>query len=298
MLNLESLNVFLAIADHGSFSEAGRKINKSQPAISQIILGLERQLGTQLFIRQGRTLQLTEPGQVFVPMARELISSCQRIEQTMLSLQDEVIGELTIGCSTASGKYVLPGLIANFRKKFPKVRVNILVNSRDSIIKKLSTGEIVFGASSKQIQHPDLEYQDFFEDLVTLIVPAGHRWAQFRRVLPDDLLDEPMIIREEAAGTREVLIEGLRQHDISPDMLNIAMVLGNTEAIEIAVEEGLGIAFVSRLAAARGLELGRVVEVEVEGMNLTRALYLVRDRRKPLARAHIELWEFIKKSNP
>jgi DNA-binding transcriptional LysR family regulator len=63
------------------------------------------------------------------------------------------------------------------------------------------------------------------------------------------MLDEPMILREDVAGTREVLVEGLQKHDISPDMLNIAMVLGNAEAIVMAVSEGIGVAFVSRLAA-------------------------------------------------
>jgi DNA-binding transcriptional LysR family regulator len=143
------------------------------------------------------------------------------------------------------------------------------------------------------IEHQELEYQKFFQDDVILIAPANHRWSQYRKIYPDDLLDEPMILREEAAGTREVLLEGLRKCDISPDMLNVAMVLGNAEAIEIAVEEGLGIAFISRLAATRGLALGRIVEVEVEGISLTRNIYLARNRMQPLTRAQAKFWEFV-----
>ena len=294
MLNLEAIKVFLAVAEYGSFSEAGRQIHISQPAVSQIVQGLERQLQVQLFIRQGRNAQMTEAGQVLVPMARELMSSSQRVIQTMLSLQGEVIGEMTIGCSTTSGKYLLPGMIARFRRKYPQVRLNVLVTSRDSVMNKLINADVPLGVSSKQIEHPDLEYQDFFTDNVILIVPAEHPWAKFRKVYPDDLLDEPMILREELAGTREVLMDGLHAHDISQEMLNVAMVLGNAEAIEMAVEEGLGIAFVSRLAASRGLELGRIVEVEVEGMQLSRDIYLVRNRKQPLTRAQTEFWQFIK----
>lgn len=297
MLNLDALKVFLAIAEHGNFSEAGRHLHLSQPAVSQIIQGLERQLGAQLFIRQSRTVQLTEGGQMLVPMARELLTSAQRVEQTMLSVQGEVIGEMTIGCSTASGKYLLPGMIARFRREYPQVRINVLVTSRESVINKLLGGEVSLGVSSKQIEHNDLEYQNFFRDDVILIAPASHHWAQYRKIYPDDLLDEPMILREETAGTREVLVDGLLKCDISPDMLNIAMVLGNAEAIEMAVEEGLGIAFVSRLAAARGMELGRVVEVEVEGMNLVRNLYMVRNRKQLFTRAQIEFWQSVKNDN-
>jgi DNA-binding transcriptional LysR family regulator len=200
---------------------------------------------------------------------------------------------MSIGCSTASGKYLLPSMIARFRREFPQVRINVLVTSRESVINKLLTGDIPFGVSSKLIEHHDLEYQDFFQDEVILIVPTNHHWAQYRKIYPDDLLDEPMILREEAAGTREVLLEGLRKCDISSDMLNIAMVLGNAEAIEIAVEEELGIAFVSRLAAARGLALGRIVEVAIEGIDLKRNIYLARNRSQSLTRAQAKLWDFV-----
>jgi DNA-binding transcriptional LysR family regulator len=126
-----------------------------------------------------------------------------------------------------------------------------------------------------------------------LIAPADHRWAGYRRVYPDDLLDEPMVLREESSGTIEVLKTGLLEHDISFDMLNVTMGLGNAEAIEMAVEEGIGVAFISRLAAARGIELGRIVEVEVEGMKLFRKIYLARNQRFPTTRAQSEFWDFV-----
>lgn len=296
MLNLETLKVFLTVAEHGSFSEAGRHLHLTQPAVSQNIQSLEKQVGAQLFIRQGRSVQLTESGQVLFSMARELLSSAQRVEQTMLSMQDEVIGDLTIGCSTASGKYLLPGLIARFRRQYPQVIFNVLVTSRESVLTKLLAGDVDMGISSKLFDHRDLEFQDFFKDDVILIVPAGHRWAKFGHIYPDDLLDEPLILREEVAGTREVLLEGLRDHDIAPHMLKIAMVLGNAEAIEMAVEEELGVAFISRLAASRGLALGRIKEISVEGMKLKRNISIARSCRLPLTRAQVEFWEFVKKA--
>jgi DNA-binding transcriptional LysR family regulator len=215
------------------------------------------------------------------------------MQETISSLEGEVVGEFEIGCSTASGKYLLPNLIARYRRVYPLVRVNVLVTSRDSVIKKLVCGEVAMGVSSRRIEHRDLEYKNFFSDEVILIAPADHRWAGFRRVYPDDLLDEPMILREESSGTIEVLKAGLLEHDISFDMLNVTMGLGNAEAIEMAVEEGIGVAFISRLAAARGIELGRIVEVEVEGMKLYRKIYLARNQRIPTTLAQSEFWDFV-----
>ncbi len=293
MFNINDLIVFLEAAECGTFSEAGRNLHLSQPAISQKIDSLQKHFGTKLFIRHGRTMRLTEAGQVLKPMAKELIGTAHRLEETMVSLQGEVVGEMTIGCSTASGKYLLPGLIAAFRQHYPMVRINVQVTSRNSVLEKLASGDVGLGVSSKRIDQRDLEYRDFFTDDVILIVPADHPWAEFARIYPDDLLDEPMILREELAGTREVLFDALRQQDIYPEMLNVAMELGNAEAIVMAVEEKIGVAFVSRLSAARGLELGNVKEVIVDGMTLRRSISMVRNNHIPPTRAQIEFWDFV-----
>ena len=294
--NLNDLAIFLVACETKNFSQAGRQLHLSQPAISQTINNLEKHFAAKLFVRQGRSVDLTEVGQALRPMAQELVSAARRVEESVSSLQGEVVGEFEIGCSTASGKYLLPNLIARFRRIFPMVRINVLVTSRDSVLKKLVSGEVAMGISSRLVEHRDLEYKNFFSDEVILIAPSDHRWAGFRRVYPDDLLDEPMILREESSGTIEVLKAGLLEQDISFDMLNVTMGLGNAEAIEMAVEEGIGVAFISRLAAARGIELGRIVEVEVEGMKLFRKIYLARNQRIPTTLAQSEFWDFVHKS--
>ncbi len=104
MFNLNELRVFLIAAESGNFSEAGRRLHISQPAISQTNSSLEKNLGMVLFERHGRTQRLTEAGQVLRPMAIELLASAKRLQETMASLEGKVVGELNIGCSTASGK--------------------------------------------------------------------------------------------------------------------------------------------------------------------------------------------------
>jgi DNA-binding transcriptional LysR family regulator len=211
----------------------------------------------------------------------------------MASLHGEVIGEMTIGCSTASGKYLLPGLIASFRKLYPMVRINVNVTSRQSVMDKLLCGDVALGISSKKIPHRELEYKQFFRDDVILIVPTNHKWDGRISIRPEEILEEPIILREEAAGTRDVFMQAFLDYGISPDMFNVAMELGNAEAIEMAVEQGIGVAFLSRLAAARGLQLGYIAEVEVDGMDLTRDIYITRCERTPTTRALVKFWEFV-----
>jgi len=293
MAQISELKVFVIAAEELSFSRAAERLHLSQSAVSQNVQSLEREYGVELFERRGRSLRLTMGGQALLPMAQEAIGTLQRMGEAMNGLEGKVAGDLIIGCSTTSGKYLLPSLVASFRRDYPLVRVSIKILSRDEVITRLIDERLGLGVTSLRIEHRDLEYVPFFEDRVILIVPAQHPWAAFGRALPADLVDEPMIMREERAGTTQVVLEGLAQHNITLDMLNPIMEIGNAEAIEMAVEEGIGIAFVSELAAARGLALGRIKAVNVEGLDLRRTIYLARNVRHPLTRAQERFWTFV-----
>jgi DNA-binding transcriptional LysR family regulator len=101
-------------------------------------------------------------------------------------------------------------------------------------------------------------------------------------------------MREEMSGTCETMMQGLKGHGITPDMLNVSMELGNPEAIEMAVERGVGIAFVSEMVAARGLAFGRVKKVELQNLDLKRTVYIARHLNHPLTRAQTLFLEFAK----
>jgi DNA-binding transcriptional LysR family regulator len=293
MTQLSELKVFVTAAEELSFTRAAERLHLSQAAVSQNIQALERQFGVELFIRRGRTLRLSEAGQALLPLAREVLNAARRLGKAMSEIEGEVAGELFVGCSTTSGKYLLPSLVAAFRREYPLVRVGVKVLTRDDVLSRLLDGRLALGVVSHRPDQLDLEYMPLFEDRVILIVAPEHPWAAYGRALPADLVDEPIIMREERAGTTQVVQEGLARHNISPDMLNIVLEIGNAEAIEMAVEEGIGIAFVSELAAARGLALGRVKQVEVVGLDLRRTIFMARSTREPLTRTQERFWEFV-----
>ena len=114
------------------------------------------------------------------------------------------------------------------------------------------------GISSKKLDHRNLESVPLFEDHVILITHPDHPWVEYGRALSADLINQPIIASENTSGTCKAVVEGLKAFDITMDMLNIAMELGNAEAIEMSVEKGVGVAFVSEMVAARGLAMGRI----------------------------------------
>jgi DNA-binding transcriptional LysR family regulator len=293
MVDINKIGTFLRAAETLSFSETAKQLHMSQPTISHHIKTLEQEMGVVLFTRTNTGLQLTEAGRLLLPWAHRLLHDTNNMQAMMSSIQDDVVGELRITCSTTAGKYVLPQMAARFCQRYPGVKVSILACMPEDVTPKLLEGEAHIGVLSREIIDESLESQEFFRDIITLIVPANHRWS-FRKIIqPDEILEEPLIIREETSGTRRVVLSELAKYDIGSNDLNIFMELGNAEAIVRTVAAGYGIAFVSKLATACPLERGNVVDLKVEGLSLTRTIYMVRKANYSPHRPRDAFWGFI-----
>jgi len=294
MVELSTMRVFLAAAEEKNFSQAARRLNMSQSAVSQNIQAMEHTYNVELFQRHGRSVILSETGEALLPMVRDVLRAARLMEESIQDIKKEIGGELLIGCSTSAGKYLMPALLSMFQQDYPAVHPRVKVMGREGVYDRLLNQALPFGVSSKHFDHRDLECMPLFEDRIFLIVPAAHPWVAYGQALPDDLLDQKLIMREEISGTCETVMEGLKSFGITPDMLNVTMELGNAEAIEMAVERGVGIAFVSEMVAARGLAFGRVKKVELQGVSLHRTVHIARHVNYPFTRAQSLFWDFAK----
>jgi DNA-binding transcriptional LysR family regulator len=295
VLDVYELKVFLVAAETENFSEAARQLNLTQPAVSMQIRSLEKKLGVDLFFRAGRSLALTEQGKVLMTMARDMVNHAIQIEEEIESLKGEVVGHLKIGCSTATGKYFLPHLAARFRRCYPAVQMTIYNHSRDVVINELCEGAVKLIVVSAPPACRDVEYRHFFTDHVVLIVPIDHPWAERDIISVEELREADFILRDQQSGTREEVEQVLKGVGLSITDLNVVMEIGNSEAISMAVEEGIGAAFVSRTVAKRGIELGKIKEVSVAGLSLKREVFIAHSLRYPATRAQSEFWDFVQK---
>lgn len=295
MLSPYELQVFLTAAETGNFTAAARKLHLTQSAVSQQIQALERRLQLELFQRDGTHITLTEDGRALAPMARELIHLSTEIEETMAARRGLVAGHLTIGCTSTPGKYTLPWLVGSFCEEYPQVQIAVDVIKRANLVHQLEQQEINFGIMSGQIVHPDLVYQEFMQDDLVLIVPAKHPFAHQEVITPEMLRGQTIILREEAAGTRVALLEGLGRIGLSLEDFHLAPIeLGAAEGILSAVEAGWGISWVSMVAAQRAFEMGKIRTVEVEGLSLQRTIYLVSHRQHASSNVHLKFYEFVR----
>lgn len=293
MIDVTKLETFIRAAECLSFSEAARQLNLTQPTVSYHVKALEQELNVTLFERSGSRLMLTEAGRQLLPWAHKLIRQSIELQEMMTSLQDKIVGHLRIACSTTSGKYILPQLAARFHNRYPWVQVTILSCTQEHIVPRLLEEDANLGVLSREAFEISLESQEFFTDHIIFIVPADHPWTKKNLIEPADLVGAPLIIREPTSGTRRVTLTELGKHDIHLEDLNIFLEVGNAEAIVETVAAGFGVSFVSRLAASYALEMKRVVQIPLVGLDLQRKIYMVRRAMEVPNRAQEVFWGFV-----
>ncbi len=291
MSDTHRLHIFLVAAETLNFSEAARQLHMTQPSVSQHIQALEQQFDQPLFHRCGRYVELTPAGRRLAELGSDMMERWTQIEEEMESLKGEVMGHLMVGCSTTPGKYILPPLLAQFHRCYPRVSIACHVAPQAQSLQMLCDGDVHFAlASAPHICHSDVEFRPFIVDLVELIVPLHHPWAARESIEPDELASGSFIIREPRSGTREAVREALAGLGIAENELPTFLTLGSSEAIAMAVEEGLGVAFVSRIVARR-LAGSRVKPVRVRGLTIEREIHFGRHTRRPTTRAQAAFWE-------
>jgi DNA-binding transcriptional LysR family regulator len=292
MLDLYELQVFLVAAETENFSETGRLLRISQPAVSGHIQALEQRLKTQLFDRTGRNIKLNEVGDALVPVARSLLKEAQQVEEFIALRRGTVTGQLRIGCSTAAGKYILPRVMGRFIEQHPNVRIVCEVGPRGQALERLCAGEIDLALSSLRVPRRAVEYRYFADDQIVLIAPPTHPWVIAGQIQVDDLTEYPLVLREVSSGTTITLNRELGRYDMSVEVLQIRLILHNSESIVQAVVEGVGPAFISRASAEAALSQHNVIEVQISGLNLVQRLYIARHTGFHAAEAQTAFWNF------
>ncbi len=294
MLNVHQLNVFVIAAETLNFTQTAKRLHLTQSSVSQHIKSLETQLGVELFERSGRSLQITDAGVVLLPMARDIVDGSIRVAEQMELLKKEVHGHLIVGCNTAPGKYLLPILLAKFHEQYPMVRISCQVLPINQVLQGLAEGDVHFAIANLDDECQEgCEFQLYLEEPISLIVPKNHPWAERGEVEPEELYDEQFIMREKESGTYKNVRRGLMDVGIDIEKLDIFLEMGTSEALALAVEQGLGVGFVSRMIVDK-ICPDRVHTVKVRGLDIFQPIYLGRQTAYPSTAAQAAFWDFVR----
>lgn len=284
-MNLWHLRTFCAVYEKRSFTKATDVVHRTQPSISAQIAELEKYYGTQLLIRKGRGVTLTESGKILYRYAQRMLKLADKTRDALDEFGGVIRGDVAVGASTIPGTYILPQLLSDFRHEYPDVRVSLCISDTKEVIELVVDGQVEVGMVGQKIQDTRLEFRSLAEDQIVLVAPSHSHLTKRRSVTVDILKKEPVIVREDGSGTRGTVQKALEKKGFRWKDQNVAMELGSTEAAKNGVVAGLGLSFLSKWAIQREKKLGLINEVPVKGLDIQRHFYLLFHKRWPFSRA-------------
>lgn len=270
-ISLRKLEIFVKVAETGHVTRVSEALMLSQSATSMALADLEKQAGSPLFHRRGGRLKLNERGRLLLPEAQEILRRSNHLENLMKESATEPMGELRIGASTTIGNYLLPSLMAKFSSYNTRAKACLQVGNTQQVESAVECGDLDLGLIEGPCHVHALEAIPWRNDELVVIAGNEHPWAKRGRATSDMLADADWIVREKGSGTREVF-EAAMAGKVKE--FTAYLELGHTEAIKKAVEAGLGVSCLSRLAVQRELDHNWLVAVKTP-LELTRPLTIL-----------------------
>jgi DNA-binding transcriptional LysR family regulator len=288
------LRVFCAVAETKSFSKASEVIHLTQPAVSLQIQAMEELYETRLFDRSGNSINLTPAGEILYKRAKEILALYAEAQHNISEITGAIKGSLSIGASSTIGNYLLPHIIAAFKKKVPQVNISLVVSNTKTITERLNAGEIDIALVEGDVSKQRFSVETLISDELVVIMSPAHPWAERRSLSANELTKEPLILREEGSGTRQIILKHLEEHGIKLDQLKIALVMGSTEAIKGAVEEGLGVSIMSGWAVRKWLKQGLLKVATFKDLKFNRNFTIISPKRNYSTHTAKEFLNFLR----
>jgi len=289
-MELYSLQVFQAVATERSFSRAAEKLLRTQPAVSLAVQRLEQELGEKLLDRSGKEILLTDAGSVVLEYARRFENLRKEMETALAELRDNAAGRLVIGANESTSLYLLRH-IQNYRRRYPRVKVEVRRSLSSRIPSQLLDGDLELGVISYDPGDARLVETVIYTDHLAFVVSPEHRFAGRDSVSIRDLGMETFIAHSVFSPYRETVLREFQRHKVP---LNMDVEMPTVETIRKLVQRNEGVAFLPRMCVEQELEQGTLCEVRVEELDVERHIRLLHPARRALSHAAKAFLEVVK----
>ena len=294
-MDINQLEVLVAVAQEKSFSRAAETLHRTQPAVSQAIGRLENEIGEALFDRSSKDGTLTAAGRVLFTLAQQMLNMRQDAHTALRELKDLHRGKLSLSANEYTVMYLLP-LLPVFRARHPHIKIEVKRSLASRIPSEILGRDAEIGVVSfKPLDRAIAAIPVLTDDLALIVVP-DHPLAEKDVVSVRQLGAESFIAHNVPSPYRERVVRTFEKHKTP---LNISMELPTLESIKRFVEQGMGVALVPRLAAQTEIARGQVAALTVREMKSERRLHLVYRKGATLshaARAFLQLAREMQKS--
>lgn len=294
-MELKQLQSFVTVIQLNSFTRAAEVLYISQPTISTHIRQLEEELHTRLLIRNTKNIEITARGRDFYDYAVQILDLTDRMIKNC-SVQEQKI--IHLGASTIPSAHIIPEVLPKFGLLNPETYFVIHQGDSKGIVDGLQKDKFDIGMIGMKFDNDDLEYIPFCEDRMVLITPVNEHFFSYynqEQVLLDELLKEPIILRENGSGSKKCADSFLESMGLTENQLQVVAHMNDQEAIKNMVASGMGVSIISEKAAKNFKEEKRVLVFDLPDSTTTRTLYIVY-RKNYILNPHVkEFIQFMKK---
>jgi DNA-binding transcriptional LysR family regulator len=289
-LSLKQLRAFSATLRTGSVTRAAAALFVTPPAVTTHLKSLEKIVGQAVYQKNAEGPEPTEVGQQLLDAADEIEKIIERTRIKIEALAAGATGSVILGV-VSTGKYIAPGIVARFRQHYPDIRVRLAVGNRTEIIKGLERREYDLLIMGRPPAHVAVEREVLGDHPHVLVAAPDHPLVGDPDILPEDLLRETFLAREEGSGTRALMTRFLERIGGGRSFNMVEM--GTNETIKQAVMAGLGIAVISAHTCYSELAEGKLATLQAEGLPLVRQWFLIHRSDRELTKAAEVLRRFI-----
>lgn len=262
--------VFLAVSEHLSFSKAAEDLHITQPAVTKHIKELEIKYNTSLFERKGNKIYLTLAGKKAYNALKKIAQEYRELDFEIGQLDKSLSGEFIIGASSTISQYVIPKAIASFHKRYPKIQIHLVNGNSFEMEQLLLENKVDLALVENQSSQSGIRYKNFMDDELIIVTGANSVYAKRKTISKDDLLQFPIVVREQGSGTLEVIKRTLGSQSIDFLKMNTLIHLGSTESIKNFLQDFDGIAIISEKAVQNELFIKSLVKLKVSDFTIPR----------------------------
>jgi DNA-binding transcriptional LysR family regulator len=267
-MTFHQLEIFDAVVEHLSITEAARRIRISQPSVSKQLRFLERECGFKLYTKLGRGIKITDEGRLLQKAAKPILKQMAELRGTFLNrVTDARASTLRVGSAPSPAAFFLPGVLKSFVSLHPNVHPTLRTGYPDAIKAMVLNGEVDVAVTTIAPAHPEIIEEPIASEEIIAVVSANHALASKKRLTESELAKAPFIMNTEGRITEEIKKLGLH--------LNVVMWCESIDLIKTAVQAGLGVGLFYRGSAEAGLRQGYFKALEIPRLkNIKIACYV------------------------
>ncbi|MBL1379082.1 LysR family transcriptional regulator [Zobellella iuensis] len=284
-LSVRHLRAFVAVAHHGSFTQAAQYLHLTQSSLTATIKQLEQQTGLILFDRTTRRVLLNPEGERFLPVAERLLSDFDTAMADLQAVAEHQHGQVGIAASPSTLARLLPPVVKEFHQRHARIGLLLRDNSAAGIEQHVLANEVDFGIGGNHSNQPELSYTPVLRDRFGAVFPPGHPLAKGKAVLDwKDLEREELLMLSTDTGIRAQLSQQPSHHGIELRLDRSTIEVSNPAGLAALVEAGLGVSVLPALAAGtRSFE--RLLFRPLANPAIYRDLHIIRRRGRSLSPA-------------